>query len=204
MTGKAKAATARELAWARVGPHRTKLSQLPWQLFSAGSHLLRIVLGVLKTNEKKGQHRREKGCGIQEEGEGGRAVRWTQPLLFWEKPAICWAPRDPSSPTCQLHTIEFLGTVAAMAPHAYRARQRAKARAVASEPHSAVDGHHSARRWGPRGPCVPVHPQPWPLPSLTDVSLGSSLRISPQMALAEAVTSPGGPAALRTDHPRGG
>lgn len=45
------------------------------------------------------------------------------PLLIWEKPAICWAPRDPSSLPCQLHTIEFLGTAAGCCGLLYEARR---------------------------------------------------------------------------------
>lgn len=105
-----------------------------------------VVLGVLKTTEKKGQHRREKDVGSRRrEGvEGpsdGHSPRCSgRSLPSAGHPEILLA--------CQLHTIEFLGTVAAMAPHAYRARQRAKARAVVSKPHSvAGDGHHSTRCW---------------------------------------------------------
>lgn len=80
--------------------------------------------------------------------------RW--PLLIWEKPAICWAPRDPSSLPCQLHTIEFLGTAAAGLLFAWHSR--GKVGAAVLKPYPVVrDEHRSARSWDPRGPFGDCH-----------------------------------------------
>lgn len=121
-----------------------------------------------------------------------------QPLLIRRKPAICWALRGPSSPTCQLHTIEFLGTVAAMALHTYRARQRVGSGGGGCGIQTPLCG----RRWPPllQGPGVHVdllgvatsyiiraHPQPRPPPRLTEASLlGPSQCMSPQVSLSSS------------------
>lgn len=148
---------------------------------------------------------RRKGCG------------WMAPLI-WEKPAICWAPRDPSSLPYQLHTIEFLGTVAAMVPHLHGARSRGKAGAAVLKAHSVVgDDHHSARMRSPRGPFAGRRalrlcpPQSWPLPILTDTSPAAFLRrwarcrLRPPLASLSVTYAlgSGDPAVLRTDHHQG-
>lgn len=92
-----------------------------------------------------------------------------RPPLIWEKPAICWAPGDPSSLPCQLHTMEFLGTAAAKVLYLHWARQRGKVGAIGI--------------WGPWG-------SPHPVPMST-LSHGHS----PHFSILPLHSTPGGPGA---------